>query len=257
MQENITENKELTSQVFPDVQFCIDEEFEITKLNNFLSTDQRRGGVNLTEMLLEIHPGLRTAKDFAPEERLVFVQSYVHDYYDRNRLQLEKSAKTIKKEWDEYAPKFFKVAGNLFKDRSWPKGEYVGYISISPPYPRYLDSKIFHFPHNSISSGIRVTAHEMLHFMFYDHVRQRYTPELANTNEQQMEEALDGRFSIPLWELSEIFNIVVQSGEEFGRGQVKQESSSYSHLVAYSERFRILWEESEHDLDRFFTTVEL
>jgi len=256
MVESVDE-KEQEIVDFPNVRFCVDEDVETRKLNSFLSENKSRGGANLTDILLQAHPGLRSAIELNPDERLSAVAIYVQGYYGENRPQMEDAARTMKCEWDEYSPCFFEVVGRIFKEMHWPEGEYVGYVSISPPYPRYLDSKTFQLPYESVRRGIRVTAHEMLHFMFYEYVRRRYIPDLSNTDEREMEKVLDGRFKIPLWELSEIFNIVVLSGDEFGRGKAKQGASSYTHLADYCEEFEVLWRKSKKDLDKFFEMIEV
>ncbi len=254
---DIGENKENPPDNFPSVEFGLNEKLDTEKLYKFISHEKRRGGANFKEMLPKYHPSLVGYEKLDPEKRLEKLQVYVHKYYEEHREDLEDFVQKMNKEWRMYAPQFFDIAGKIFKKTEWPEGEYKGYLTISPPYPRYLNSKTFQFSSDSTERGIRVSAHELLHFIFYDYVRKRYLPDLPNTVEKDMEEKLEGKFKIPLWELSEIFNIVVLSNDEWGKATAKQSASGYPHLKEYVPMFEKLWEECNHDIDKLFTKLEV
>ncbi|HEX6976767.1 MAG TPA: hypothetical protein VF185_00205 [Patescibacteria group bacterium] len=255
--EDSGNSKEKPTSDFPKVEFLLNEELDVIKLDKFLTHEKRRGGANFKEMLPKTHPQLMGYEKLDPEDRLEKLKDYVHSYYQEHAQDLDNLVEKINKEWIDYSPQFFKVAGKIFKDMVWPEGEYKGYLTISPPYPRYLNTKTFQFSSDTTERGIRIASHELLHFIFYDYVRKRYLPDMTNTLEREMEEKLEGKFQIPLWELSEIFNIVVLSGDEWGKATTKQSASGYPHLKDYVPKFNELWEASGKDIDKLFTKLEV
>ena len=232
----------------PGVSFGLNEELDIWKINMFLNNRHRRGGMDARKWLLQAHP--------RPGEPGV-VSSYVGEFYAENRERLGQAANEVLQTWDGYAPQFFGAAAEIFKGLNWPPGKYIGYISIGPPFPRFLHDKTFQAPWEPVERAIRVTAHELLHFLFFEYVRKRYTPQLKNTVEEEMSQVMGGKFSIPLWELSEIFNIVVLNPQRFGPGGQTQSALGYPHLARFVPAFERIWNERGEDIDDLFTRLEV
>ncbi len=256
MQDEV-DTKEKLGQQYPQVSFVLNEQLDADKLSNFIARGTNRGGANFSEIAVRTHPRLLGFDQLEPTVRLKKIKDYVHGFYADKETELTEAAKVISAEWRGYSPHFFEIAGRIFDGKKWPEGRYVGYLSISPPYPRFLDSKTFHLPYKSVNEAMRVTAHEMLHFIFYDYVRQRYLPDMPNTIGNEMEQRLEGKFSVPLWELSEVFNLVILSKDEWGKGTNKQSSSAYSHLVVYRDTFEKFWEECAENIDKLFDKLEV
>lgn len=239
---------------FPQVAFLLDKELDVWKFNRFLFGSQNHG-VDFKRIILRQHPQLKDI-DFS-EDKDERIRKYVNDYYSRNGTKLKEAVLTIKSSWGNYAPEFFAKLGGIFPDCSWPVGEYKGYLSISAPYPRFVDRKVFQLPcSQGVEWAIGVVAHEMTHFLFYEYVRKRFTPKLDNTSEGEMNKLLEGKFRIPLWELSEVFNLKVLIPSEFGHGGSDPSTSAYIGLEKYRVLFRELWEETKGNVDSLFSRLE-
>lgn len=255
MDDSLTE-KEVLSAEFPQVKFGLDEGFDIWKICEFIVREANPGGSNFQQRIFHDHPELQGVEALPKAERDSRIEQYVKKYYQEHKDQLEAVVPQINKAWQVYAPSFFQAAGELFKGLPWPDGEYKGLITISQPCPRFLDRKLFQVPAETGGLALRVAGHEMLHFLFFEYVRKRYTPQLAETSESEMSELLKGRFQIPLWELSEVFNTALQTEERFGQMGFKN-VSSYPGLVDYLKMFNILWQETNGDIDLFFSKLEV
>ncbi len=255
MSENQTDKKESAFQ-YPQVTFTTNIDLNVTVLNNFIARGTNRGGANFKEIILKNHPELEGTDKLSPEDRLQKVKDYVYKFYENHKTNIDNGVAETNKSWSEYAPQFFNEVKKLFGNLKWPEGEYKGFATITAPFPRFLDTKTFCTTYAPDHKTIAIAAHEMLHFIFFEYVRQRYLPDMTNTIQYEMEERLENRFTIPIWELSEIFNIVVLSGDEWGIATAKQSTSSYNHLKKYVPEFEKLWKESEHNIDKLFTQLE-
>lgn len=238
----------------PKVKFGVDSVFDAEKIIDFISGNNEGGGYNFTEIILEAHPSLQDLENLPLDEKREGIQKYVEGVYKDHRERFEKIAEEINQAWGAYAPKFFEESGKIFKSLDWPSGDYRGFITISPPYPRYLKTKRFQIQ-PEVASGLRITSHEMLHFLFFEYVRQRYTPECTETVEEEMEKSLEGRFKIPIWELSEVFNTALLTEKRFGKGGYSN-PQPYPALGGYLKTVKTLWKESGEDIDLFFSKLE-
>ncbi|RJQ25101.1 hypothetical protein C4577_06395 [Candidatus Parcubacteria bacterium] len=241
----------------PVVTFGLDQEFDTDKIYMFLKRKEHRAGAPFQQEILHKHPQLKGVETLPDKEMEAKIKEYVEGVYQKDGGILEPLIPQVNNEWGKYAPIFFAEVGKLFKGLPWPPGLYRGLLSISQPYPRYLDCKLFQIPISSRGdSWLKVTAHEMLHFIFYEYVRQRYTPQLPNTIEEEMNRLLSGKFSFPLWELSEIFNGVMLISDRFGNGGYKT-PSTYPDLVGHLETIKFTWEETNEDIDLFFSKLQV
>lgn len=254
MKVSVLSSEELP-QKFPQVSFGLDQELDIWKITNFLLRSDLRGGNNFKEIILRDHSALKGVDISPAKERDAKVKEYVDRIYRENGECFEKLVPLANDDWNRYAPKFFKVADSIFKGTPWPLGEYKGFLTISSPCPRFLDSKTFQIPVNPRYIWLKVAAHELLHFIFYEYVRRRYVPQLPNTVEGEMNELLADKFIIPLWELSEVFDVALLIEERFGEGG-KHSPRAYPALGGYLKEFDNLWKEAGEDIDLFFSKLE-
>jgi len=83
-------------------------------------------------------------------------------------------------------------------------------------YPRFLDDKTFCIPylHKNEKYVNVVIAHEMLHFVFYDYFYKKY-PEYNNSE-----------YNFFVWNISEIFNSLIQNSNEWIK-VFKEQSMTY------------------------------
>lgn len=238
----------------PEVQFSLNPELDIWKINDFFPRVSPPSGHNFQQIITREHPDLKGLEILSDDDRLKRIKEYVSGYYQEHQEQLSIIIDQVNGDWQEYAPTFFAVTSKLFKGLTWPPGEYRGFLSISSPYPRFLDNKTFQFPIGDQNWRLSVIAHEMLHFMFYEYIRKRYTPQLQNTDQQEMERLLEGKFIIPLWELSEVFNTALLTPDRFGKGG--RTPRPFPALKDHLKTFSKIWQESDSDIDLLFSKLE-
>ncbi len=153
--------------------------------------------------LINPHPEFKTMLDKKCLNRsqiLKLANNFTHEFYKKNQKKIQNNAKRIEKKWQEKEKCFFQLVDHLFYCHPWPEGKYIGYMTIWGIFPRYLDQKIFMVPykHKIKNYALATIAHELLHFMFYDYVLKHF-PKFKNK-----------KYDRKIWEVSEIFNAVVQ-----------------------------------------------
>lgn len=241
----------------PQVTFGLNEALDFCKINDTLSVPPAEGGYTFQEDFMAELPQFKEWALLPEKDRKQVVGLYVRSFYQKNKNKLQKATLYNTNAWAAYSPQFFKATSKLFKGLLWPPGEYEGYLTILHWGPRWLDNKIFQVPFDDSKAWIiKDTAHEMLHFIFYEYVRQRYTPQLPNTLEQDMNILLNGRFQIPLWELSEVFNDALLTDKDFGKGG-EINPQPYPALVGYLQTFQKIWQQVNGNIDDFFTKIEV
>ena len=132
---------------------------------------------------------------------------YVDKFYKLHLKKLQNFAKLSKSKWDKISPYFFRVTSGLFKNYSWPKGKYIGYTSIFNCNPRFLKDKTFQVCFEHKAGSNYVTAHELLHFVFYDYATKKHADLFRDKNTES------GIF----WDIAEAFNSVILHSPEFIR----------------------------------------
>ncbi|PIU03944.1 hypothetical protein COT44_00245 [Candidatus Shapirobacteria bacterium CG08_land_8_20_14_0_20_39_18] len=101
------------------------------------------------------------------------------------------------------------LAGALQVEGEKRKKMVEGYVSIFNCNPRFLDTKTFQVYYQNRSGVVHVTAHEMLHFIFYDWLERNDQEFIDNTDKEKA------------WTLSEVFDIVAFDRQEFNRFKSK------------------------------------
>lgn len=174
------------------------------------------------------------------EEFKAGTSDYVDKFYKSHREKLQNFAKIAKSKWDKISPSFFRITSKIFKNHPWPKGKYIGYISIFNCNPRFLKDKTFqvYFKHKAGSNY--VTAHELLHFIFYDYAIKRHADMFGGKNTES------GTF----WDIAEAFNSVILHAPEFIRIFGAKKQIIYPEHRTYISRFNKLWKENP-EIDSF------
>ncbi len=167
---------------------------------------------------------------------------YVDKFYKLHLEKLQNFAKTAKNRWDKIAPSFFSVTSKIFKNYSWPKGKYIGYVSIFNHNPRFLKNKIFqvYFRHKAGSNYI--TAHELLHFIFYDYAIKKHANLFRDKNTES------GIF----WDIAEIFDYIILRSPEFVKILGAKKQIIYPEHKRYISRLNKLWKNNP-EIDSFIT----
>ena len=176
-----------------------------------------------------------TAKEFKAG-----TNDYVGRFYKLHREKLQNFSKVAKNKWDKISPSFFSTTSKLFKNYPWPKGKYVGYASIFNCNPRFLKDKTFqvYFGHKAGSNY--VTAHELLHFIFYDYAIRKH----ANLFREKNTES--GIF----WDVAETFNSVILHSPEFLHILGVKKQIIYPEHKIYISRLNGLWKKNP-EIDSF------
>lgn len=250
------ESSEVLQRTPPKLRFEIDINHDISKFETFILDDINSSGVNFKNSIFTVHPELRNVDSLPQSEKTTFIKRYVNKYYKDNNSKLKEYIPLLTEKWEQYSGTFYGRCNEIFKGMPWPDGKYIGTISISGPMPRYLDQKTFDVPPVKDNRCIQTTAHEMMHFMFFEYVRKRYLPTLTNTYEEVMREKTSGLFTIPLWELSEIFNIVILSSQSFGIGSKPKPEIYKTDLIPLIPLFKQAWTKSGKNIDKLFTLLE-
>ena len=144
------------------------------------------GGINFAAGILNTHPGIKKS-----------IFDYIDNFYKKNKGVLKKTANDFEKKWRLNEIKFFETTSKIFKNHPWPKGKYIGYVSIFDCNPRFLENKTFQIFYKHKIGPVYVTAHELLHFIFYDYVMKKR----KNLNKKLSKEEL--------WRISEIVNEIL------------------------------------------------
>jgi len=184
----------------PKVKFKIDPKRDLATAKAFISESGFDDGRNLEWAIFKKHPALRGIIKNAKNTNYKFLNSYIIKVYQLNGKIAPANFKHYEGDWRKLEKKYFALVGGLFPNTAWPKGKYVAYATIWGMFPRFLDDKTFQIPikYRGNRYVSVIIAHEMLHFMFYEHIKRNY-PRYK-----------DPEHSFLVWHISEIFNSLVQ-----------------------------------------------
>ncbi len=175
---------------YPHIQFRLNKSLDKKMVIEFL--DFTTGGINFGKGILNIHPEIK---------RSIF--GYIDFFYKRNNKILKRSADNFRKKWKTKEKLFFEVISKIFRNHPWPKGKYIGYISIFDCNPRFLQDKTFQIFYKHKTGPIYITVHELLHFIFYDYVNKKRKDLRKKLSEDDF------------WRLSEIVNEILLNSPSF------------------------------------------
>jgi predicted SprT family Zn-dependent metalloprotease len=133
------------------------------------------------------------------------ITNFVKKEYKKKEKIIAKNLQEYEDNWKKVEQPFFELVELLFGRRQWPKGKYIAYSTIWGMFPRFLEDKTFQVPveYKNKKYVNVIIAHELLHFMFYDYFYTQY-PRYNKRKEDFF-----------VWNISEIFNVVVQNSSEW------------------------------------------
>jgi len=209
---------------YPKIKFSLNKSLDKRMAIEFLSHNHH-GGINFAQGILGIHPGIKKS-----------IFSYIDNFYKQHRPQLLKSAINFQKLWDLKSKEFFTATDITFNNHPWPNGEYIGYISIFTCGPRFLHDKTFQvFYKNNEETAVFCTAHEILHFLFYDYIEKKR----KNLKKKLSEEKL--------WRISEIVNEVLLDPQYLGRTlDLKKKLPGYPEFVPIAEKIKKFFKKTDN-----------
>lgn len=182
---------------------CLNKRLDERMAEEFLKV--RGGGIDFGEGIVKIHPQLRLVKSLKNSvRRKKAIRVYFNNYYQIHRAAMLHKLKRVQNAWRKKEQKYVAITENFFGGFQFPKGKYVAHISIINCNPRFLESKTFQFFYKKpLADAIYTIAHELLHFIFFSFVEEKFKKESKYLSENQ------------LWELSEIFNVVVLKSPQY------------------------------------------
>lgn len=159
----------------------------------------RGGGIDFGKGIIKTHPQLKSVKslkDITQREKAISV--YFDNYYKIHKEEIFRKLKLVRDVWYKKERKYISITEDFFGGFRFPKGKYIAYASIINCNPRFLESKTFQFFYKKpVADVVYTIAHELLHFIFFDFIEKKLKKETKHLSENQ------------LWDLSEIFNVVV------------------------------------------------
>ncbi len=191
----------------------------------------KKGGCDFwKERALKYHPVLADIEKSSDKKD--FLNNYVSDYYlSHNDEIISLSNKTIEY-LNQTQEKYFLLVDKIFNNYPWPKKELVGDFSIFDFCPRFLEDGEFQVcVYNERSVQLFTIFHECLHFIFYDFALNKF-PEIFNGMNTE-----DGRF----WVLAEVFNIVIQTTDDFIDLHGKIDNIGYPEHQELIKRGSVIW----------------
>lgn len=213
----------------PKVRFRLNKSLDKKMGTAFLS--HSKAGVSFGDKILRDHPRLKTARETTnSKKRKGLVDPYVDLFYRKQQKRLEQTKEKFQKQWDKTAEAFFEASGKLFNNHPWPNGEYIGYVSIFDCNPRFLENKTFQVFWKHPRGGVSVSAHEMLHFIFYDFIG-KYISKGKISKES-------------LWQLSEVFNTFALAEPAFVKVTKDRKPTPYRDLAFLASQLYPLWKET-------------
>jgi hypothetical protein len=184
--------------------------------------DENGGGIDFGKNIVKLHPALGSARE-NHDSRKVVIREYFDEYYASHKKDVLKDVANVEKGWRRVEENYSKITENIFGGYNFPPGMYIAYASIINCNPRFLDSKTFQFFYKKgVGDAINTIAHELLHFIFFDFV------------EKEMKNHINKLSSESLWDISEIFNVIVL------RSPIYREIVDRKYIVPYPNHRKYL-----------------
>jgi hypothetical protein len=183
----------------PKIIFCLDIYAEQENALNFIS---KESWYKKRFFPTGLYKSISREKDFEKQKNIL--NKFIAEYYRKNKNEINQGLKTIETNWKDIEKKYFDFISLIFHEHGWPKGKYVGYASIFKMFPRNIENKTFSFPYKKqkFRWSIKVIAHEMLHFIFFDYIHKIYgLSEIKGRNY--------------VWKVSESFNCVMENWKPY------------------------------------------
>lgn len=200
----------------PKITLKFDQQLDQEIAWNFYNCPEF-GGCNFwEERVLKHHPGLSEIKSANNSKK--FLDEYIFKYYSSHQEEIQNLSRKTESFLRQEEDNFFSTVDKIFQGHPWPKEEFIGDFSIFDFCPRFLEDGEFQvFIYDSKKLQLFTIFHEMLHFIFYDFVKNKF-PETLGKMETE-----EGRF----WDLAEVFNAVIQDTDDFIKLHGKVDNIGY------------------------------
>ena len=167
-------------------------------------------GANFAELIKKEHS----------EINLKNYKKYIDDFYATQKSEMLKRQERIIQTLKEKQEHFFTELTKLF-DMDFSQNTYQGYLSIFNCNPRWPETKTFQiYWRKDIPHSLEVIFHESLHFAFFEYLDKNFKKQIEGLNKNSGE----------LWEMSEIFNVIVLNLPQFRKIVGTEEKLFYPQL---------------------------
>lgn len=226
---------------YPRLKFQLNKNLDKKICLEFLG--KKKAGIDFGGGIIRMYPQLEKARGLSGEEKREIIDEFVEDCYSEHKKELEVILKNFENSWRRCEGEFYQQVREIFKDHPWPKGKYICYPSIFNCNPRFLEDKTFQAYFNHPLGICHVAAHELLHFMFYDYVKKKFPESVTKVGGEEK-----------LWEVSEIFNVLVLSLSQFKKITGVKKEKIYPAHAKLLPQYKKIWKDSK-DIDQFLHTV--
>lgn len=221
--------------MIPKVKFKIDLELDLQITRNFLNWGSSAGGVDFSESIFGPNPDLREVNIDSENE----LHKYFERVYKESKSDFQKVIAWNQKHWGKVESEFISRIVQLFKGHEFPKGKYIGYLSINNCNPRFLEDKTFMMYYKANVYN-RTISHELTHFIFYDYTALKHSNIFGDKDPNK------GAY----WSLAELFNNVILSLPEFVELLDNYGDGAYPDHERHYEPLVHIWEKTK-DIDEF------
>ena len=189
------------------------------------------GGIDFGQKIHEDHP-LISIKNYKR-----YIDEFYHEHADGMSRSLTEINFALYEKEDDFKTFIKKYFGSLSTNNNG-----VGYLSIFNCNPRFLKKKSFQIYYKkSLLLKLGVCFHETLHFQFFDYCDKYLSKETCKLDKN----------SGKLWELSEIFNVILMNESCFKKILDKEEKLFYPDLREKLTIAKDIWTTSNHDIKQF------
>jgi hypothetical protein len=170
------------------------------------------------------------------------LREYTRVFYYINEEEIKYGMQDAIKQWKKVEKKYYFLVEMIFKNHPWPQGGYTCFPSIFNVFSAWENSRVFCFPYKKIgeTDAKRIIAHEMLHIIFFDYVKVKY--------KITKQTKLKGKDQSYLWQVSEIFNAVIENWEPYAKIFCAEEPGIYPGTEKNNVKMRKQWERNQ-DID--------
>ena len=186
---------------FPEIKFFLNSrcvELDVIYTQYFVNEPSKDGLFEKRNRLYKQYPPLKEieGKLFSEQQKILF--PYFESLHKKYHKELNENMHIAQDKWVTVEEKYFSYCSKLFPNTEWPDGNYISYMSVIDIGTIIKKEKSFQLFYKNVEKGISnsILAHEILHFIFYEHMK-RY-PEIEGKK---------------LWEMAEVFNKLVQNLE--------------------------------------------
>ena len=215
--------------MYPELKIHINKDFDKEVCYSFLN--HKQSGIDFAENIFEQHPELRIISKESVSKQKVFISEYFDSYYRTHEQELLHLQKDNSKQWKSIHTTFFDITAHYFSNHPWPKGNYTAYLSIINCNPRFLDTKVFQVFCDAKEGFIQIAMHEMLHFLFFDLLKQ-IAPEIDPNSD----------FA---WKISEVFNGLILSEKEYLQLSELETIKQYPELYPLQQKVLAIWQKEK------------